>query len=53
MSTATQSMLGSRTGDDVVAGNVYDKYHTRNPVARRLMDGFLQSFDALLQLAQE
>ena len=52
MSTATQSMVGSRTGDDVVAGNVYDKYHTSNPVARRLMDGFLQSFDALLQLEQ-
>ena len=25
----------------VVAGNVYDKYGSRNPVARRLMDGFL------------
>ncbi|MES1166016.1 MAG: class I SAM-dependent methyltransferase [Verrucomicrobiota bacterium] len=25
----------------VVAGNLYDKYGTRNPVARRLMDGFL------------
>lgn len=30
-----------------VAGNHYDKYHTRNPVARALMDGFLAAFDEL------
>jgi 2-polyprenyl-3-methyl-5-hydroxy-6-metoxy-1,4-benzoquinol methylase len=30
------------------AGNYYDKYHTRNPIARRLMNGFLESFDDLL-----
>ena len=30
------------------AGNYYDKYRTRNPVARYLMSGFLSSFDALL-----
>ena len=29
------------------AGNYYDKYHTRNPLARYLMHGFLESFDAL------
>jgi 2-polyprenyl-3-methyl-5-hydroxy-6-metoxy-1,4-benzoquinol methylase len=29
------------------AGNYYDKYHTANPVARRLMQGFLAAFDAL------
>ena len=29
------------------AGNYYDKYHTANPVARRLMQGFLGAFDAL------
>jgi 2-polyprenyl-3-methyl-5-hydroxy-6-metoxy-1,4-benzoquinol methylase len=29
------------------AGNYYDKYHTRNPIARALMQGFLRSFDAL------
>jgi len=28
---------------DVVAGNVYDKYGTRNPVARWLMSRFLQA----------
>jgi 2-polyprenyl-3-methyl-5-hydroxy-6-metoxy-1,4-benzoquinol methylase len=29
------------------AGNYYDKYRTANPIARRLMDGFLRAFDAL------
>ncbi len=28
-------------------GNLYDKYHTRNRVARRLMDGYLRAFDEL------
>ncbi|MGY1425762.1 class I SAM-dependent methyltransferase [Lysobacter sp. A289] len=30
------------------AGNYYDKYNTRNPIARRLMQGFFDSFDDLL-----
>ena len=30
-----------------VAGNHYDKYNTRNPVARALMNGFLAAFDEL------
>ena len=29
------------------AGNYYDKYRTANPLARYLMHGFLQAFDAL------
>ncbi|MFT3669304.1 MAG: class I SAM-dependent methyltransferase [Pseudoxanthomonas sp.] len=29
------------------AGNYYDKYNTRNPIARWLMQGFLSSFDRL------
>ena len=29
------------------AGNYYDKYRTRNPIARRLMQGFLAGFDQL------
>jgi ubiquinone/menaquinone biosynthesis C-methylase UbiE len=41
---------GKRTGDEVVAGNVYDKYHTSNPLARHLMQGFLGSFDRLFEL---
>src|SRR5262245_61578010 len=32
-----------------VPGNYYDKYNTRNPVARYLMSGFLKSFDALAE----
>jgi len=30
------------------AGNYYDKYRTRNPVARALMSGFLGTFEELL-----
>lgn len=30
------------------AGNFYDKYHTRNPIARALMNGFFSSFDGLV-----
>jgi 2-polyprenyl-3-methyl-5-hydroxy-6-metoxy-1,4-benzoquinol methylase len=30
------------------AGNVYDKYGTRNPVARLIMGGFLHAFDRLV-----
>ena len=31
-----------------VPGNFYDKYNTRNPVARYLMNGFLEAFDSLV-----
>src|SRR5687768_16560716 len=34
--------------DGVIAGNYYDKYGTRNPVARYLMNGFLESVAALV-----
>ncbi|MCX7512891.1 class I SAM-dependent methyltransferase [Frateuria hangzhouensis] len=34
------------------AGNYYDKYNTRNPVARALMQGFLRSFMELAALAK-
>ena len=30
-------------------GNVYDKYTTRNPIERRLVDGFLAELDALIE----
>lgn len=30
-----------------VSGNYYDKYHSSNPIARALMNGFLGAFDAL------
>ena len=35
----------------VVTGNVYDKYGTRNPVARRLMAGFQTALDDLFTRA--
>lgn len=35
----------------VVAGNVYDKYGTTHPIARRLMAGFERDMGALLDLA--
>lgn len=31
-----------------VPGNYYDKYHTKNPIARMLMNGFLSEFDKCL-----
>lgn len=33
------------------AGNHYDKYRTRNPIARALVNGFLDSFDELVRMA--
>lgn len=33
-----------------IAGNVYPKYSTRNPVARRLVHGYLTDFDELVGL---
>ena len=35
--------------DGIVAGNVYDKYGTKNPIARWLMQGFLDSFRELVK----
>ena len=35
----------------VVVGNTYDKYGTRNPLARFLVKGFLSSFDRLVERA--
>jgi 2-polyprenyl-3-methyl-5-hydroxy-6-metoxy-1,4-benzoquinol methylase len=37
---------------DNVAGNAYDKYHSANPVARWLMNGFLAAFEELVGLAR-
>jgi len=37
----------------LVAGNVYDKYGTRNPVARHLQAGFEHAMDLLLDHAGE
>ena len=37
-----------RTEGGIVVGNVYDKFGTRNPIARTLVRGFMASFDDLL-----
>jgi len=34
------------------AGNYYDKYNTRNPIARAMMQGFLRSFLELVTMAE-
>jgi ubiquinone/menaquinone biosynthesis C-methylase UbiE len=39
------------TGDGGVVGNVYDKYGTRNPIARALMRGFLDAITELYDRA--
>jgi len=47
-------MSGHRTesADGGVVGNVYDKYETTNPIARRLMNGFLGAVSALYDEAR-
>jgi 2-polyprenyl-3-methyl-5-hydroxy-6-metoxy-1,4-benzoquinol methylase len=35
------------------AGNFYDKYHAKNPIARRIMRGFLATFSELAQRQPE
>lgn len=32
-----------------IAGNLYDKFNSRNPIAKRLMSGYLQEFERMLQ----
>jgi SAM-dependent methyltransferase len=36
------------TGPQPVAGNVYDKYGSRNPAVRRMLSGFFAALDELL-----
>lgn len=40
--------MAAESGVHQPAGNYYDKYRTRNPIARWLMNGFLQAFDELV-----
>ena len=35
--------------DAVLAGNYYDKYHSRNPIAHILTSGFVRSFQGVVQ----
>lgn len=39
--------MNARPADENIVGNVYDKYGTTNPIARRLMAGFFGAFDDL------
>lgn len=41
-------MRATRPAPALVAGNVYDKYGTRNPIARRLQSGFERDMFGLL-----
>lgn len=43
--------MHSTLSDTGPAGNVYDKYNARNPIARKLMQGFLTSWDRLFDMA--
>jgi 2-polyprenyl-3-methyl-5-hydroxy-6-metoxy-1,4-benzoquinol methylase len=40
------------SAEGIVTGNTYDKYGSRNPLVRRLMDGFQRSLEELLDRAQ-
>ncbi len=40
---------GIATEDGIVIGNVYNKYESKNPIARHLLTQFFASFDALLK----
>ena len=37
--------------DGVVIGNTYDKYSTRNPIERRLMEGYISTLSAFVRMA--
>ncbi|OLE37593.1 MAG: hypothetical protein AUG48_04040 [Actinobacteria bacterium 13_1_20CM_3_68_9] len=40
-------MTATATSPPIAGGNVYDKYGSRNPVERRLVDGFLTELERL------
>ena len=46
MSDRGQQAAGD-PADAIPTGNHYPKYHTKNPLARHLVAGFMDSFDAL------
>lgn len=46
-------MTNSATEYENVAGNHYDKYHTANPIAQFLMNGFLSAFDELTEQTKQ
>ncbi len=49
MSADTTAPAGAPVdGDDIPTGNTYDKYASKNPVERKLMDGFFAALDSSL-----
>ncbi len=41
----------ARFEDGTIIGNIYDKYQTKNPIAKYLMKGFLRALDSLVSLS--
>lgn len=41
-------VAGGQAEDGIVIGNTYDKYGTRNPIARRMVEGFESSLSGLV-----
>jgi SAM-dependent methyltransferase len=50
--SATKSSVSEMPLPDLVVGNHFDKYATRNPIARWLVNGFLQNVRTAITCAQ-
>ena len=46
------TIAGGIVEEGVLAGNVYDKYGSRNPIVRMLMKGFEEALEGLVTRAQ-
>lgn len=44
-------IAGGQKEDGIVVGNTYDKYGSRNPIVRRIMQGFDDSLSSLIRKA--
>ena len=44
---------GGLTDNDVIVGNTFDKYNSKNPIVRRIMKGFHSSLNELVVAAHE
>lgn len=40
---------GGLKEDGIIVGNVYDKYNSKNPIVRRVLQGFNDSLDSLVE----
>ena len=50
--TASGNTASGATATGNVAGNTYDKYASTNPIERRMMAGFFEALDTLLEGVQ-